>query len=502
MIWMLLACTQGTPPDDEGLRMRFLRDGAVLLGDSLESRSWSPGQLFQYPGGQSIAPEHPECLPLFSVDLGDVSKEVAMGMPAPDTALAFNPGASLLAVGSYKGEVLVIDAWSGQVHARKKLAETMVKFVAWSDDGKTLYAAEQSPDAFVHAFDPMTLEARWSFRVADEVESSPMPAAEEKYGVYDLPAAFGMEALPDGGLVMTAMHGWNTDDGRRNASRVLRLDADGELVDAWPEAGAADATFKHPRVDVDGDRVIVAVHRTAEGPAPDLPIGGVQVLRLSTLEPVVSVTAPALEPYYPTPFIWEALDVDATRDAVLMGFGDGRVLLYGEDGREKLELEPGTPILAGEVPIAASVGYAALHEDTLVYQTSTTLIPWGAASPELRPPSAHPRENAIWVHDLNGELQWTWTGEQDLGGFTISPTELIVGAGPRQSDERADLYGALVFDLESEGSGEERLEVFCPTEGPVSFRQAVEPGGRIAVTEFPYADAAGQHGAYRVTVLR
>ncbi len=493
---VLLGC--GTP-EVEG-DFVFLRD-AIFVDGEVVPTSWSPGQQLEHEGRVATAPHRAECITLFGVGLGDVSREVAMGLPAPDTALAFSPDGSLLAVGSYRGEVLVLDGWTGEVVADKQLSETMVKFVAWSADGQTLYAAEQSPDAFVHAFDPRTLEVRWSFRVADEVESSPLPPAEEKYGVYDLPAAFGMAALHDGGLVMTAMHGWNTPEGRRNASRVLRLDADGKLVDAWPEAGVADATFKHPRVDLEGDRIVFAVHRTASGEAPtDLPIGGIQVLSLSGLEPVVSVIAPALEPWYDTPFVWEALDVDG--DAVFMGFGDGRVLLFGQDGTERLALTPGTPILSGEVPIAASVGYGQFAGDLLIFQTSTTLIPWGAASPELRPPSTHPRENALWVHDLDGELSWTWTGEQELAGLTVLGDTLVAGAGPRSSDSRADLYGALIFELSGEGSGDERLRAFCPTEGPAFFRQTLTEDGRVAVTEFPYADEGGQHGTYRVTVLR
>ena len=499
VILLLVACEQSTPPD-EGDTMRFLRRGGVYQDGEVNNPGWEPGQLFQYPGGQSVAPERPECVTLYSHDLGDVSQEVAMGFPAPDTALAFSPGGVYLAVGSYRGELLVLNGWNGRPIARKQLAETMVKFVAWSADGETLYAAEQSPDGFVHAMDPKTLEPRWSFRVADEVGTSTLEA-DNKYGVFDLPAAFGIEPLPDGGLVLVALHGWNTPEGRKNASRVIRLDAQGKRVDAWPEDGAADATFRHPRVDLDGDRIAFGVHRSAEGPDPEgYPIHGVQVLTLSTLEPVVGVVGEPLLPWFPNPFVWEGLDVDAASDTVLMGFGDGRVMTFSESGEQKLQLETGTPILAGEVPISASVGYAALIDDAIVFQTSATLIPWGAASPDLHPPSTHPRENGVWVHGLDGELRWTWSGDPILQGFTAKHGQLIVGAGPRRSDERRDLYGALAFDLEGEGSGEDRLEVFCPTEGPVFFRQDVTRDGRIAVAEFPYAATDG--GSYRVTVLR
>ena len=98
-------------------------------------------------GQSGVAPAQPECVELFSVPLGDVSRLIAMGGAAPNTAVAFSPDGSMLAVGSYRGEVLVVDGWSGAVLARRKLAESMVKEVAWSADGKTVYAAEQWVEA-------------------------------------------------------------------------------------------------------------------------------------------------------------------------------------------------------------------------------------------------------------------------------------------------------------------------------------------------------------------
>ena len=107
---------------------------------------------------------------------------------------------------------------------------------------------------------------------------------------------------------------------------------------------------------------------------------------------------------------------------------------------------------------------------------------------------------------MQGELNWTWSGEQILEGMTPSPDGrfMVVGAGPRSSDTRRDLYGALIFDIEAKSAtGEQRLSAFCATESPVFFRQAATKDGRIAVVEHPIADQDGSiRGAYQVTVLR
>ena len=485
----LLACSGEEPVAEPPI---FLRD-AVYEDGQVVPLDWAPGDV----RSGAVAPVRAECIPLFSVDLGDVSTLVAMDAPHPDTAMAFSPEGRRLAIGGFHGELLVVDAWTGDVLFEEKLAETMIKFVGWSPDGNMLYAAEQSPDGNFYAFDSQGTN-RWTIRMADHVETS-TPQADNLYGVYDLPAAFGFNVLEDGRILISAAHGWNTDEGRKNRSKMLLVSTRGEVVAEFPAQGAADAVFKHPRTD--GQHVVVSVTRSAAGPPPsDLPIGGIQVLDLDTLAPVASVALPILEPWYTKAFVWEGLDIRG--DEMVVAFGDGRVLVADLAGEVRERLDVGTPVLSGEVPIAASVGYAAFTDDQLVVQTSRTAIPWGAASPELRPPSAHPNENAVWVYS-GSDVAWSWAGEHEVTGFDLLGDTLVVGAGARPTDERRDLYGALVFDLAGPGTGEDRLQAFCPTEGPVFFRQDQTADGRIAVTEFPFRSGEGQQsGAYRVTVLR
>jgi len=515
--WTLLfACADSEPeaPSEPEGELIFVRDGVVAPagveagrplpgGRALVSRSWSPGEAISLGGLSGVAPRQAGCVTLFQHELGDVSRLMAMGAEAPNTTMVFSPDAERLAVGTYLGEVLVLDGWTGQVIARRGLAETMVKHLAFSADGQTLYAAEQSPDAYVHAFAADSLEIRWSLRLADFVETSPAPAAEDIFGVYTLPAAYGLSALEGGDLLVSALHSWPVDGERRNRSQVLRVSSTGEIRARWPEV-PADATFKHPVVD--GALVAVIVDRTAAGPAPEgLPIGGVQLLDLETLTPLASVTTPPLSPWFQSASIWGGLDISESDDALFMGFIDGRARLTSLKGEERFLRDSGAPILAGEVPIYAGIGWGLLNGGRALYVNTSTYIPYGAAAPELRPPTTHPNENTLWSVGLGGEVDWTWSGEQRPQGLSVSPDgeALLMGAGNRDTDDRRDLYGALLFDLEGGGSGAERLEAFCPTEGPVFFRHALTDDGRAAVSEHPYPDGEGGFkGAYRVTVLR
>jgi len=511
MLPLLLAARATAPLPQEG--PVFVRDGVVveeevpgaraLPGDGwLVEVPWASGAEVDLGGSTLRAPAMAECVPLFHVDLGDVAMRVAAAGAAPDTALAFSPDGSWLAVGTYGGQVLVVDAWSGEVRARRRLAESMLKQVAWSPDGGVLYAGEQSPDAFLYALDASTLETRWQVRLADRVGSSAPPPADDLYGVYTLPGAYGLQVLSDGSLLVAAVHAWNPEEGvRRNQSQILVFAADGSERARWPDSPAS-VTLMHPRVG--GGLVAVPVGRSATGPDPEgLPVNGIQVLSLPHLAPVTATTYPPLAPWFASVFLWEAVDVGD--DVLLAGLADGRVVRHDLRSGARVEADIGTPILAGDVPLSASIGHALLHDDRVVLVTTATTIPYGAAQTAMHPPAPHPNANALWVLDASLALVWTWRGPHALEGLTIDPTgrTLVVGAGKRRSDDRRDLFGALVFDLEGGGTGSERLRAFCATEAPVFFRQAVTADGRVAVVEYPYAEADGAlAGRYQVTVLR
>lgn len=509
-------CATEAPP--AGWSLRFVRGGVltaaaaapegVRYGEwAFTETAWRPGDTVTVAGAADVAPLRAECVAYGGADLGDVARMIAAGAPAPDTDLAFSPDGSALAVGSFRGEVLVLDAHSGEVRARRTLGEGMVRRVAWAPDGGVLYVGEQSPDAMLRALDPVTLADRWTVALAERVGRSTLPAGEDLYGIYSLPGVYGLDVLPDGDVLVSVAHGWTDGDGeRRNRSQLLRHAPDGTVRAAWP-AEPADVVLLHPAVDVAGGVVAVPVTRSASGPAPEgFPVGGLQLLALDGLTPRGAVVVPPLGPWFTSTYLWQAQDLDVARDTVLLGLGDGRVVFAGLDGTLRHTVAAGSPVLAGEVPIAASVGHGLLHAGEALYLTSGTNIPWGAAAPDLRPPSAHPAENTLSAVGLDGAERWRFHGAWDVQGMTLGPDgrTLVVGAGERQADTRRDLYGALLLDVGGPArSGEERLLTTCATEGPVFFRQALSPDGALAVAEVPYATGdGGVAGAYRVTLFR
>jgi hypothetical protein len=407
-----------------------------------------------------------------------------------------------LAIGSFLGEVLVVDGWTGEVLARRTFSETMVKHVLWSKEGDTLYVAEQSPSGTVSALDPDTLHTRWAVDLSDFVESSPLPSGNI-YGVYTLPAAYALELLDDGSLFVVATHAWHDSGGtRQNRSQILRLDASGELSMMWPAEPLDVVMF---RALVSGDNAVIPVSRSSSGEPPSgMPVGGALVFNLETYTPVSSIQPAPLSPWFTNTFLWEAIDIDG--EDILIGLGDGRVSLWTTAGVAGTQFPSGTPMQAGPVPIVASVGSAFLHGGRAIYQTSWTHIPFGAAAPDLRPPTAHPRANTIFIADDTGTLLWSWSGPHVLEGISLSEDQqtLIAGASTRVIDSRQDLFGVLLFDVGPPADPTApSLERFCTTKGPVFFRTDSTIDGRIAVSEHPHQQGEEPAlGNYQVTVFR
>jgi hypothetical protein len=478
--------------------------GATLSGMNrwFLSSDWKPGDSFSHLGVDWQAPQQADCAGLFHVDLGDVRRHIAQGGAAPDTAMAWSPSGRRLAIGSFLGEVLVVDGWNGEVQSRRTFSETMVKHVLWSKEGDTLYVAEQSPSGTVSALDPDTLNTRWAVDLSDFVESSPLPAGNI-YGVYTLPAAYALELLDDGSLFVVATHAWNDSRGtRQNRSQILRLDPTGALLNVWP-AEPTDAVMF--RALVSGGNAVIPVSRSSSGVAPKgMPVGGALIFNLNTFSPASSIQPEPLTPWFTNTFLWEAIDIDG--DDILLGLGDGRVGLWSTEGLPGTQFPSGTPMQAGPVPIVASVGSAFLHGERAIYQTSWTHIPFGAAAPDLRPPTAHPRANTIFIADHTGALIWSWNGPHVLEGISLSDDQqtLIAGASTRVVDSRQDLFGILLFDVGPPADpNAPSLERFCATKGPVFFRTDSTVDGRIAVSEHPHQQ--GQEpafGNYQVTVFR
>lgn len=539
------ACTPSSAPKEgaPGVQLTFVRAGLMIEGTAgqaeilqngqrigsrridLDNRrqllvfDWTPGAAYSVQvGGQDrpiAAPERPTPYRIRTVALaGDA---VGASSAIPDVDLKFSPDGTRLAIGTLFGQLLCIETYTGKVLLDQKVAEGMVKRVAFSPDGQTLYAGEQSPDGFLMAYDVRSAALQWKKRLADDLESSSPPSAQDRYAVYFLPGVFDLRVLADGRIVVAGTHSWNVEGVQKNRSRIYVYRPDGTLDWQFPEDKPLDATVITFDVDVAGEHLVFALGRSATTP-PTGPITkpGIYALNLKTRSRTWSHTFSPLLPHFKDVFVWEALTISPDGSRALVGLGDGRAAIFdatapGPDAKLLKLLELGTPIDVSGVPIATPVSYArATTRDTgttLYAQTNNSNIPFGTEASSRTPPAPHPAARTLFAIDSAGEIQWRYRGDFTPSGIWASRDGKVVmmtSATPSNSTE-GDRNGLVLLDATREGPADARLVYRYQTEGPVFFHADISPNGQaLAIAETPARRPDGQtvYGTWQVHVVQ
>ena len=530
LLSLLLACQTSPPETDANVRLSFVRSGVMVEGTlaqvelmanglripaqrinldpkadpkgpikrQLMRMSWEPGQTYQVQLGTQtrtlVAPQRPAPYPLRVVPLkGDAE---AASAALPDCDLAFSPDGSRLAVGTLFGQLLVMETYSGQRLFDKIIAEGMVKRVAFSPDGQTLYAGEQSPDGNLYAFDVSSGKIRWQKRLADELESARPPAKDDRYALYFLPGVFDLKVLQDGRVMVAGVHSWNVDGVQKNRSRLYLYAPDGSLQWQFPEKSPLDGNILTFDVDDAGSRAVFSVSRSASTPAPaDGLAPGIYGVDLSAHKLTWHHIFPILAPHFREVFVWEALSLSPDGQRAVVGLGDGRAAIFdatvpGPDSRLISEQSPGTPIDVSGVPINTPVSYAHASPRGLYFQTNNSNIPFGTEASSRTPPAPHPAARSLFALDMDGTLRWRYRGDFTPSGLWSSRSGdvLMMTTANASNEPRTDRHGFVLLDARPEGPAvpEERLIYQYLTEGPVFFHAALSPDGlTAAVVETP-----------------
>lgn len=459
---------------------------------------WQAGTAYDVQVGTGtqtlVAPQKPTPYPLRQVPLkGDAE---AASAALPDVDLAFSPDGSRLAVGTLFGQLLVMETFSGKILFDKTLAEGMVKRVAFSPDGQTLYAGEQSPDGFLYALDALTGDIRWKKRLADDLESARPPAKEDRYALYFLPGVFGLKVLKDGRVMVAGVHSWNVEGVQKNRSRLYIYQPDGTLAWQFPEKAPLDGNILTFDVDAAGTRGAFSVSRSASTPpSADALAPGIYGLDLTRPAVTWKHVFEILKPHFREVFVWEALAMSPDGNRVVVGLGDGRAAIFdatvpGPDSKLLSEQTPGTPIDVSNVPISTPVSYAHASPHGLYFQTNNSNIPFGTEATARTPPAPHPAARSLFAVDMDGQLKWRYQSAFTPSGIWTSRdgNVLMMTTANASSEQKTDRHGFVLLDARIDGpvQSDERLLYQYHTEGPVFFHAALSPDGlTAAVVETP-----------------
>lgn len=475
---------------------------------------WRPGQIYSLTvGGRTRsleAPQRPSPLLVTAVDLEDIKPHGGQMGHAPDTEVRFSPDGGRLAIGTYRGRLEMVDIPSGRRIWDRKLAEGMVKRLAWGsiDGRRVLYVGEQSPEGLIYCLDAADGQEIWRFETWRFVGRG-KASADRKNAVYNLPGIYYLRVLPDGSVLTVATYGRFEGENYTHDGLVCRLDgADGRLVWRWPEettfpygitwvgASAKGGTLALISFNIFGPRVA--------GPFRE---GTLYCLNGDNGCKRWHYRVPPLKPHYNRVGSWQSVAVSPDGQRVLLGLNDGRAMLFdGRDGGTGplWTLPVGQPVMIGDMPVAAPVSYARLARGAVYLATPGTTIPAGARAGR-RTPQPHPHARQFFAYDLEGRLRWQHRTEGSAQGITISDdgrwVATCVGAS-RASDDR-DRFGLTLFDTRPPDEGQTLVYHFA-TDGPAFFQTDISPGGRyLALTESAYTRDEGKtvHGSYRVLVI-
>lgn len=499
---------------------------ALAGGRRIVEFDWQPRAQYELLiGGERRslhAPLKPAPYLVQSIPLEDVG-QAAIGGVSPDGVVRFSPDGRRLAIGTFGGWLRVVDSYTGEVLHRRRIAEGMVKTLAWSPDGALLYVGEQSPDALLLALDaaprvgrPPTFDVVWSARLADWIESS-RPSAGDRYAIYSLPAVFDLKVAADGRVFAAGAHGWSVDGEPRNRSVVCCFAPDGGPLWRQPSEGAHPVVIRHFALDAAGRRVLLLANQTQPAAADDsLRPDTLYLLDGRTGRIAAEQRIEPLRPHFDRVDAWDSVALSADAAEAAIGLSDGRGLIFdttSDVGLSPLvQLDLATPLVVGTTPVAAAASYTQCVGDLLVWQTQNTHIPFGSAQTANQAPSAHRGANTLTVTDLAGRALWKYRGPFALSGAWSDgvgtdgrPRWLAVACRELPGAAEPGQYGLLLFDLRQEGGGADRLTYYYPTAGPVLAAADVGPDGRLlAIIETPAPTPDGQElfGTHRVHVVR
>ena len=474
---------------------------------------WLPQVLFSGAvAGENFSPRVPGISLLFRIPLEDVSFYVRAGHP-PDAFLAFSPDGGLLAVGTFLGRLIVTSTKDGRILWQKRIPEAMVKRVAFSQDGRTIYFGEQSPDGFIYAVSATDGHPRWRFRLADDLLPGTPPEKGDIYGIYRQPGCYRLKVLEDDDLLVLGIHSW-PDKKRgywRRLSRVYRLSPSGRLRWAWPREGPAELSLIYADSDKKGLRVAVVSTLPSDQLPPEYPYtpGTIYVLDGQRGKEVGRYRIPPLRPYYDRVSVWESVAVDPQGEFAVVATSDGRGFIIDlKKIKPSKILALGTPIMVGGLPVSAMSSYSLISPRREIYfQTDTSSIPYGLNVSGNRPAGPHPNANTIWAVNPRGHILWRFSAPFRFQGLASDARGKVLataaGASAR-GREASHQYGVFVFKTTRPGGGLEKLIGYYPTRGPVFFHLALSPDGNLlALCETPYLDELGrQIGSYQVHVLK
>ena len=460
--------------------------------------AWHPNKRYQFQYGKHI---HDETSPLKPVpyliqtieldtllSLMENLRQPALSLTVA-TALTFSNGSDShkIAVATDRGHLAVINAISGKVDWKTRISEGYVKHIAFSPDNKLLYIGEQAADGYIYCYEIMddTPELRWKYRTADDIETSIPSNPESVYAWVSYPGQSCMRSLPNGDLLVAGVHSWTQADIPQKRSVLYRFDAKtGDAKWKFPHDSAMQKIFRWFDVSADGNVLALIIDERGKGNAM------LSVIETSTGKERWHSTIEPLEPYFKGVTFWRGVSMSPDGKFVNVTTDDGRAFIFDINQPEPIwKASLATPLEVSGVPIIATTGTIGATNDTALFVTGDTYIPYHLQKGAQRPSALHPNGMTLFAYSWRGEKVWQWKLENMPQGLRIDAggRYAALAVSMRSQNPNESLHGVSVFDLMESGSGLSKYLYTYRTEGQLPYDTLAisADGSMIAIVEMP-----------------
>ena len=465
--------------------------------------AWHPNKRYQFHYGKQIhditSPLKPVPYLIQTIELDTLLslmenlRQPALSLTVA-TALTFSSGSDShkIAVATDRGHLAIVNAISGKVEWKTRISEGYVKHIVFSPDNKLLYIGEQAADGYIYCYELTgdTPELRWKYRTADDIETSTPSNPESVYAWVSYPGQSCMRSLPNGDLLVAGVHSWTQADIPQKRSVLYRFDAKtGDVKWKFPHDSASQKIFRWFDVSADGNVLALIIDEGGKD-IQLLQRALLSVIETSTGKERWHSTIEPLSPYFKGVTFWRGVSMSPDGKFVNVTTDDGRAFIFDTNQPEPIwKASLATPLEVSGVPIIATTGTIGATNDTALFVTGDTYIPYHLQKGAQRPSALHPNGMTLFAYSWRGEKVWQWKLENMPQGLRIDTggRYAALAVSKRSQNPNESLHGVSVFDLTEGDSGLSKYLHTYRTEGQLPYDTLAisADGSMVAIVEMP-----------------
>lgn len=461
---------------------------------------WQPATAYQIRidslnlRGRHVSPLKPSAYRVRMIELDSMLSLLAnLQRPAVPTTVAFSPDGSQLAIATDAGHLAIVNPLTGASIWTTRISEGYAKHATFNPDGTRFFIGEQSAEGLIYAYKlsddkPALL---WRYRTADDIDTSRPANPDDVYGWVQYPGPYRIAMTEDGDLLASANHSWTEDGKSLKKAQFYRFDGTtGKVKWKWPSDRALPMIIKWFDYSNDGKTVALVCDGGVIGGSSRYKSGTLYVIDGETGADRWSYTFDSLKPFYRAVTFWRGVGISPDGSWINVSTDDGRVFIFNSThSTQQWETDLTTPLKVSDIPITATTGTIGATDDSALFVTGDTYIPYHLKKGAQQPPSAHPNGMTLFAYSWMGEKIWQWKLDNMPQALRIDDTGkyAVVSQSKYSRTDVQQLHGVSVFNLQTKGGGLDKYLYTYRTEGMLPYDTVdISADGRlIAVVETP-----------------